>query len=266
MKLHLSKCLLLILCISMPVMARQGSNNKGNKDEKQIRNQQLTEEQIKYQNALKNANRWGLELEEWHRYEELKRGQAKYEFKDKDPVMVLGIYARTPEERTRYARLYAEQEYGRIKGVLDFDRAFTAEYKKLAIKRDRGVVYDTGLLSIFRSKDKKETTHTPLNAIETITLAKGDRLVLFVGYGCSECEDAYQKAYTKVRAENSVLDIYYMGDGVKDEDIRDWARKVGVNPKDVKNGLVTLNHDNGVSERFGADRFPSIFVRVKDGK
>lgn len=265
MKQHLSKCLLLILCISMPVMAERGNNKEGINEEK-VNNQQFTEEQIKYQNAIKDAHRWGLEREEWRRYEELMRGQARFAFKDQDPLIVLGIYARTPEERTRYARLYAEQEYDRIQGLLAMDRAFTAEYRKLAIKRDRGIVYDTGLLSIFRSKSKKETAHKPFNTIETITLAKGDRLVLFVGYGCSECEDAYQKAYTKVRAENSVLDIYYMGSNIADEDIRNWARKVGVNPDDVKNGLVTLNHDNGVSERFGADKYPSIFVRVKDGE
>ena len=269
MSKHLFKYPISVICcsiFSLPVLANPGIKNES-LDARQTRSHNLAQEDARYQkDAIEKSDRWGLMPEEWKRYEYLMRGPAKFAFKDQDPLVVLGIYANTQQERTRYAKLYSEQEYDRIQGLLAMDRAFTAEYKKLSLKRDNGVVFDPGLLGIISDRKKGLGNRSSLNSIETIALSKGDRLVLFVGHGCNECDDAYQQAYTKARAENSVLDIYYMGNDVKDGDIRSWARKTGVNPVDVKNGLVTLNHDNGVSKRFGAKSYPSIFVRVKDDK
>ena len=209
-----------------------------------------------YQEALTQAKRWDIDVEDWKRYKELNQGLAKYDFAHVDPVHVLGIFARNDEERQKFARIFAQHEYIRVQGLLDFDRAYMIEARNLIKERNLHLIDDE---VFYRRRPDLKAEQDLYDAV----LNPGDRLVLFVKKDCPECSDLYNIVYHRRKEANVALDIYFVGI-VSDDDIRTWARRTGVKPDDVMGGKVTLNHDRGEAKRFGAEEIPSVFVRGAD--
>jgi len=61
------------------------------------------------------ASDWGLQPQEWARYRELMDGPLGIYSPNLDPLSVLGIEARTDEERRRYAELQVQIEARRVR-------------------------------------------------------------------------------------------------------------------------------------------------------
>ena len=69
---------------------------------------QITE-QNEQKRIQQSATSLGVTTQEWTRYESIMQGEGKYHWSDADPVLVLGMYAKSESERRRYAEMMAKK-------------------------------------------------------------------------------------------------------------------------------------------------------------
>lgn len=80
---------------------------------------------------LERAKMSGLNPEEWQRYTTLLRGPRGLWTPALDPIWMLGIHARTDDERRKYAELAVQQEHARVAGELAFQKAYDDAFQLL---------------------------------------------------------------------------------------------------------------------------------------
>ncbi|MCB1918330.1 MAG: hypothetical protein KDG52_21780, partial [Rhodocyclaceae bacterium] len=86
------------------------------------------------QRDLVEAQLWGLELAEIQRARQLMAGpRGAFSVANISPVEVLGIHARTPAERDRYAELFARMTYEDLQRVLAFQQAYDTALRRLNV-------------------------------------------------------------------------------------------------------------------------------------
>ncbi|MBV4413509.1 TIGR03759 family integrating conjugative element protein [Enterobacteriaceae bacterium YMB-R22] len=187
--------------------------------------------------SKKNAQEWGLTVEEWQRYQDLIEGRRGILSPGLDPVTTLGIEARTAEERRRYAELSVKQDFQRAESELAFQREVNAAWQRI---------------------------YPDILPIQTAgnTLAQGKgRLALFVRTDCKPCESKV----AALLASQRPLDIYLVGSDGKDEVVRAWAKKQAIPADRVRAKTVTLNHDRGQWLKFGQGRMPVVLQQGERG-
>src|SRR5699024_2648365 len=81
--------------------------------------------------SRKKAKQWHLSVDEWQRYKKLKQGFDGYLSDHLDPITLLGINARSTEERQRYARDLARLMHDYTERVLAFQKAYDKAFKSL---------------------------------------------------------------------------------------------------------------------------------------
>ncbi len=182
-----------------------------------------------------NAQEWGLTTEEWQRYEALKAGRRGVLSPGLDPLTMLGIEARTDEERRHFAELTVKQEFQRVEAELAFQREVNSAW---------GRVYP-GVLPV------QDLRSEVSNA----------RQALFVKDSCSACE----RKLVQLMKSNRPLDIYLVDSGGKDEAVRSWAKKYNISAEKVKSRQVTLNHDNGMWLKYGNGLMPVVLQQGAQG-
>ena len=75
---------------------------------------------------------WGIELDDLQRARQLMRGpRGAFSVSNISPVEVLGIHARTPAEKRKYAELFARLMVEDSERVLAFQREYDAAVKRL---------------------------------------------------------------------------------------------------------------------------------------
>lgn len=179
--------------------------------------------------------RWGLSAEDWARFEELQQGPRKYWSPNLDPLTMLGIEARSENERQRFAELQAKMEAQRAE-------------KELAYQ----VAYDHAFSRVFPGM-------LPVNPGLGGSVADPGRIALFAKADCPACDEKAKQ----LQADNKFFDIYFIGNG-KDDEIRAWAKKVGIKPNLVQSRQITLNHDNGTLQSIGGGKgLPAVFHRIE---
>jgi integrating conjugative element protein (TIGR03759 family) len=199
-------------------------------------NEQNTESQAtKIKRWGEQAKIWGVTLEDWQRFEELKKGPRGYWSPGLDPLTTLGVEARSENERVKYAQIQVRMEAERAERELAYQRTYNAVFQK---------VYGDMLL-----------VNPPADAKKSASLPP--RVALFVKPNCPECD----KKAKKLQADKTPFDIYMVDAGGSDSAIRDWAKKVGINPALVQSKTITLNHDNGTLKSIGGstDKLPAVF-------
>jgi hypothetical protein len=83
------------------------------------------------QDALQ-AQLWGLSVDEMQRALVLAKGpRAAFSIANLSPIEVLGIHARTPAERRRYAEAFARAHHADVERVLAWNQAFTQAMQQL---------------------------------------------------------------------------------------------------------------------------------------
>ncbi|MBT0960344.1 hypothetical protein [Denitromonas iodatirespirans] len=81
---------------------------------------------------LIEARMWGLDLTELRRARQLLAGpRGAFSVPNISPVEALGIHARTPAERDRYAELFARLTHEDVERVLAFQAAYDAAMRRL---------------------------------------------------------------------------------------------------------------------------------------
>ncbi|ELX2369105.1 TIGR03759 family integrating conjugative element protein [Salmonella enterica] len=190
---------------------------------------------LEQQQMAKSAQEWGLTTEEWQRYEELKKGRRGVLSPGLDPLTMLGIEARSDEERRHFAELAVKQEFQRVEAELAFQREVNSAWTR---------VYP-GVLPIQELRSEVSNV----------------RQALFVKDNCPACD----RKLAQLMKSNRSLDIYLVDSGGKDEAVRSWAKKHNIPAEKVKSRQVTLNHDNGMWLKYGNGMMPVVLQQGAQG-
>ncbi|WP_411561472.1 TIGR03759 family integrating conjugative element protein [Salmonella enterica] len=190
---------------------------------------------LEQQQMTRSAQEWGLTTEEWQRYETLKKGRRGVLSPGLDPLTMLGIEARSDEERRHFAELTVKQEFQRVEAELAFQREVNSAWMR---------VYP-GVLPVQDLRSEVSST----------------RQALFVKENCPACE----RKLVQLMKSNQPLDIYLVGSSGKDEAVRNWAKKHNIPAEKVKSRQVTLNHDNGMWLKYGNGLMPVVLQQGAQG-
>lgn len=170
--------------------------------------------------AEQQARDWGLDAEEWARYQQLMQGPLGIYSPGLDPLTALGIEARHDEERRRFAERQVMAEAERVGKLLAYQRAYDAAWQQLY----------PGLHPL------------PLTDPAAISPSPAtDRWVVFVQPGCPACEQRVQQ----LQMGDQRFDLYLVDSEGDDHRLRRWAAQAGIEPDKVRSGQITLNHDLG---------------------
>ncbi len=186
------------------------------------------------------SRQWGLQEDELYRYRTLMQGPLGTYSPNLDPLSALGIEAESDAERKRYAELQVEAEAARVEKLLAYQRAYDHAWK----------IRYPGMALI----------NLPPMSSPLIKVA--DRAAVFVQYDCPSCEHQVKK----LNATGTSFDLYVVGSRQDDKRIRNWAQKVGIKPTRIRDGTITLNHDNGRWLSTGAQGELPAVMREVNGK
>ncbi|WP_426683060.1 TIGR03759 family integrating conjugative element protein [Xanthomonas translucens pv. undulosa] len=167
------------------------------------------------------ARDWGLQPQEWARYQELMKGPLGIQSPNVDPLTALGIEARSDEERRRYAELQVRVEARRVEKLLAYQRAYDEAWQRL----------NPGMHRVNLPDDKPSAA----------AMRGSGRTAVFVKDGCAACGQVVQSLQTS----GAEFDLYMVGSRQDDARIRDWAKRAQIDPARVRSGNITLNHDSG---------------------
>lgn len=221
------------LCITLPVNADTGPDLDTSKLQAV---EQSTTQQI--ESRTSRAEQWGLDLTEWQRYESLMQGiRGSVSPATLSPLEVLGIHARTADERRRYAEQWAVMMRDDTERILAFQRAYDDAQQRL---------FPNGLLIDANSLASAATNQT---ATEKLTWQPDDRVLFFTETHCPRCDAVLERLVSHIN-RFSGIDLYLIDVSVGEESrIRDWAAAKQINPQWVSDHRMTLNIDAGAFDQ-----------------
>lgn len=216
----------LVLLLSYPAVGQEAAASR--EASSQLSGSQL--DTLKQQTSQSDlAQEWGLNQQEWIRYQTLMQGPRGVYSPGIDPLTALGIEARSAEERRRYADLQVQAERRRVEKELAYQRAYDEAFARAY--PGEGVIRLT-----------ESSTANPSGAPNmSPALQSSGRLALFVQDNCTACIQRVRD----LQQQNKEFDLYFVGSQNDAERVRHWAILAGVDPKKVRSKQITLNHDEG---------------------
>lgn len=199
--------------------------------------------------ARARAERWDLSPVEWQRYESLMTGiRGSISPASISPIEVLGIHARSDDERRQYAERWAQLMREDVDRILAFQRAYDEAGRRL-YPNEKLIADVPGKLAMPVAAD----------------LVPQDRLLLFTAPNCAPCDAVLRDALGKID-RLAGLDIYLSQIAPEDTaGVRTWATGHGIAPAWVKTGRVTLNFEAGTLAKLGrANAALPVLLRRRD--
>ena len=187
---------LLALMLSVSTAAQQT-------EKLEIGNTQLTDLDIE------SARTWGLSETEWLRVQTTRAIRHGLVSDQITPLEVLGIFADNPEDRRRYAKLYAAQQRELLDRIAAFEADYLEEYAALNQRLSAGLK---------------------------------DRNTLVIEIDCVSTKCRRQVAEALAIAQNGAIDMYIVGSAGDDAAVRRWAATNRIPPNLVHQRQITLNH------------------------
>lgn len=216
----------LVLLLSYPAVGQEAAASR--ETSSQLSGSQLgTLKQKTSQSDL--AQEWGLNQQEWTRYQTLMQGPRGVYSPGIDPLTALGIEARSAEERRRYADLQVQAERRRVEKELAYQRAYDEAFAR--------AYPGEGVIRLTESSTANPSGTPNMSP----ALQSSGRLALFVQDNRTAC---IQRVRDLQQAEKE-FDLYFVGSQNDAERVRHWAILAGVDPKKVRSKQITLNHDEG---------------------
>lgn len=198
---------------------------------------------------------WQLSVDEWQRYQSLMQGmRGAVSQPTISPLEVLGIHARTTEERTYYAERWAQMMFQDTEQVLAFQQAYDTAFKKLF-----------GDVPIVDPITSHQASSLP-------RLQAGDRLLYFTDTQCAACNQGLKQLIQAQQHDRReiAIDIYLIdtsADLLGDQQARTWASEQAIPPALVTTRQVTINHANGLHHEHLSpeDTLPAIVIQYANG-
>lgn len=199
------------------------------------------------------ASVWGLKPEEYRHYEHLmKDTPAGKWWPHLDPVEVLGFMAETTQEQEHYAELNARMRKQMTEVAIRFGQQTSAAYERLW----------PNMKPIMTQQELQAAEH---GVSPVPLLMKDDELLVFVNAD-EQGIALLGTALEWVRVHQAKVHVYVMGK-VDGKAIQRLAAAAQI-PRDwVKQGLLTLNHDNGrAAQMLGDTAGEPAIVRNRYGQ
>ena len=155
--------------------------------------------------ATRQAQTWNLTIDEWKRSTDLRTLHHGLLSASLTPLEVLGILAETPEDRQRYARLFAARQLQILEQIAEFEADYLEAVAALA-------------------DDRRTRMH----------------LVAEVACLIGPCTEPITEALDQAKQGRGV-DIFVL-DAASDGAIRVWAAHHLIPPDLVRSRMITLNH------------------------
>ncbi len=234
--------ILAAVLVSAPLWAQTGTTKTG------ISHTSMSP--IDIESTSKEA--WDLDDTQWETYKALMKGEAGLYYRHLEPAFVLGIYAKTDQERVDYAKMLYAREKARLDKLLSFNRVYIAHSTSVdgdTPKIDRNLVNER--------KTQLSIAPRPLSTGVSLS-ATNNRYVVFVKRNCTRCDTAVKRLVDARRR----FEIYYSGATATDE-IRRWASSLKIPKERVTNGGISLNFDSGYSEALGIKAYPTIYKNIR---
>ena len=187
------------------------------------------------------AELWGLSRDDWQRYRTLMQGiRGSISPASLSPIEVLGIHARTEEERHRYAQRWAMMMREDAERILAFQHAYDEAQQRLF---PQAQLIDAVKLAMHQSTTKP--------ALEG-ELGPTDRVLFFTATDCVACDALLDRLLARLPTIDGI-DIYLLDVAPADEGrIREWAGSRKIEPGWVHGRRVTLNVDGGALDKLAA--------------
>lgn len=222
--------------------------------------------------VIGTAQDWGVNEEEWIRYQMLMQGSNGLWYPKLTPLEVLGINARTKEEQQHFAMLVAKEEHDRLARELAFDSAVHDAGLAIYTKEPVIKAFDLSPFNPTNTAQKNEengSVSLQANVQQPIQLQAGDHLILFVdiskAYGTDIQDTNLPKLLLIIKNQKGVvLDIYCVG---QDDDtaIRLWAHLNKIPVALESEGRITLNANKGRFQKtVGKQSLPYVML-VRNG-
>ncbi|WP_447759531.1 TIGR03759 family integrating conjugative element protein [Pseudomonas moraviensis] len=184
------------------------------------------------------AKQWGLDEEEWDRYRALMQGPLGIYSPNLDPLSALGIEARNDTERQRYALLQVDAEAARVEKLLVYQRAYDQAWAD-------------------RHPNMKLVSFPALSS--PVTAPHAARKAVFVRFNCPECVAKVRQ----LQGAGTKFDLYVVDSQQDEKRVRQWAQNAGITADKIRNGSITINHDNGRWESTqDKGDFPAVMHKV----
>ncbi|WP_446729108.1 TIGR03759 family integrating conjugative element protein, partial [Pseudomonas aeruginosa] len=162
----------LVLLLSYPAVGQEAAASR--EASSQLSGSQL--DTLKQQTSQSDlAQEWGLNQQEWTRYQTLMQGPRGVYSPGIDPLTALGIEARSAEERRRYADLQVQAERRRVEKELAYQRAYDEAFAR--------AYPGEGVIRLTDSSTANPTGAPNMSP----ALQSSGRLALFVQDNCTAC-------------------------------------------------------------------------------
>ena len=181
---------------------------------------EVIKQTIKYDKETRlQAKYWQIEPQNYIKAQQLREQYKGLVSKDITPIEVLGIFANTKAERDKYARIFAKMIRQTTKKVLDFQKSVNQAHKDLY-----------GADSMFDYQSSQLPTYTPKRKNITINI--------------DDCNQSCITNAKKLINTSFINPVDFYFTSTTDDEIRSFARKLGISVEQVQNKQITLNHSN----------------------
>lgn len=178
------------------------------------------------------AHVWGVSRKEYSHYLWLMKNTENgiyYADKNLDPTWILAINATSSTERRKYTIQAIKNERTRLAKLL----AFQQEFNRLQYE-------------LYPNETPIALPNIKVNNRKpTILLQKNDMLLYFTALNNDLTTSLYQLIPLVQMRPGVRLNIYLVGNNLKDTEIQHWATQHHIPIELVKQGIITLNHDKG---------------------
>lgn len=202
---------------------------------------------------LHQAEVWGLTKNDEKRYVFLMQNRSGLYWKGSklSPVEILGMNARNPSERKRFALLYAKQLQERQAKELAWQSA--TSFAKSEVNK--------GLPLIRPFNVSKFSPYS----YRAVSLNSGDKLFLLTRLNLN-VRRVVSTLLSDIQSDKNItLNIYFSGTP-SGRGIQDWANNQSIPVSLVKKGEITINTNEGPFSRFKNTKMLPVLVLVRNGK